>query len=777
MQTQQFVSHPLIKPKAIESRLFQEVIADNVLVKGHSLVVAPTALGKTVIAAMLAARLLEKFPDGKIVFLAPTKPLAVQHDKSFRKFLNLSEEKFCVLTGTMKPDERKLFWQSAQIIAATPQTIENDLLNGSISLADVSLLVFDECHRAVKDYSYVYVADRYVSEATKPLILGLTASPGSSEEKIQEVCKNLHIKNIELKTPKDEDVKPYAKDIKIEWQVVELPHEFKEIRDQLEIFLREKLMLLKNMGMVRNANPRTYGQRQLLQMQIAISKRLRTKAQTQPSLFAAASAVAAALKALHAIILLETQGISALQEYFEKAKEKSKEKKVSMALRSFLKDENMRFAMEKTQQLAAAGVVHPKYIKLTELLKQQFALNPESKVLVFNHYRDSIKNVVQFLKQFPELKPCRFVGQATKTRDKGMSQKEQIATIEALKAGEYNCLVASSVAEEGLDIPLVDLVIFFEAVPSEIRAIQRRGRTGRFATGRAVILLAKGTRDEAFYWSAVRKEGAMHRTLHRMKTDLGYADKAGYADSSDSIVASTSKQSPLPQQATLLQFAPETKDKVVIYADHREEASTVVEWIGKREDVILKVKQLEVGDYTLSNDIVVERKTVADFLQSLIDGRLFSQLQSMATNYEKPLLLLEGNLEDLYALRNIHKNAIMGALTSIALNYHVPVLFTRDHIETAEFLYVIAKREQLGTDKDIKLRWGRKGLTEAEQQLFIVESLPMIGPTMARALLKKFKTIKAIVSADINELQTVDNMGPKKAKAIIDILKAKFEEK
>ena len=193
-----YFSHKLIRPSTIEKRAFQENLMQRVLETGNSLIVAPTALGKTVIAALVAAHVLEKSPADKILVLAPTKPLAVQHQKSLRKFINISGEKIALFTGALNPKEREKEWDNARIISATPQTIENDLRSNKIDLKNVALCVFDEAHRAVKDYSYVYVANKYRKHAKNPLVLALTASPGSTEEKIKEVCRNLSIKNIIL---------------------------------------------------------------------------------------------------------------------------------------------------------------------------------------------------------------------------------------------------------------------------------------------------------------------------------------------------------------------------------------------------------------------------------------------------------------------------------------------------------------------------------------------------------------------------------------------------
>lgn len=229
------------------------------------------------------------------------------------------------------------------------------------------------------------------------------------------------------------------------------------------------------------------------------------------------------------------------------------------------------------------------------------------------------------------------------------------------------------------------------------------------------------------------------------------------------------------KQETLGKHLKEKKNQIVVYVDSREQNSAIAD---KLESLgcEVHVKMLDVGDYVLSDAVVVERKTIADFLQSIIDGRLFEQLVNMKSNYEKPLLLIEGDISKIYSIRNIHKNSIIGALTSAALNYQVPIMFTGSVRETVDFLHNIAKREQLGSSKDIRLRIGRKKMTLAEQQRFIVESLPFVGPKMAKALLKKFGSVREIANAYSKDLQTVENLGEKKAKHIKKVFRAKYKE-
>ncbi|MBU0636324.1 DEAD/DEAH box helicase [Candidatus Micrarchaeota archaeon] len=750
-----------LREKAIEPRIYQEILANQVLEKGNSLVVAPTALGKTIVAGLIINQLLVQFPSKKILVLAPTKPLAAQHQKTFQRIFDIPKDQIELLTGSSLPKKRALAWQNACIISATPQAIENDVIAGRFSLQDFSMIVFDEAHRAIGDYAYVFLANRYRKQASKPLILGLTASPGSNSEKIQDVCKNLFIKNIEIKTLQDQDVKPYTNEINVEWQTVSLDQNFLDIKGLLHEFQKEQVLFLKKIGLAKNISMHQMRRIDLLQLQSQIRKNIVQRAEQTPALWAAVSRIAALLKISHAETLLETQGIPPLQEYFERLQAQQNQQGSSKAVKTILADPRVIKAMQLTQQLFEKKQTHPKQEKLIELLQKQFSENPKSKVIVFNHYRDSVKNLVQELEKISGIHPLRFVGQATKQNDKGLTQKEQIKRIEQFRDGDYNVLISSSVAEEGLDIPSVDLVIFYEPVPSEIRTIQRRGRTGRWTKGKCIILMARHTRDEAFYWSSKAKEKNMHAVLQKMQKnpENSLPDKKDLKE----------------KQTTLGKYSDSNIEQVEIFVDSREQASSVAKELLEL-GAFIRTKQLEVGDYVLGSEIAVERKTVEDFLSSMVDGRLFNQLKSMTETYQSPLVILEGNPTELFSLRNIHKNAILGALSAIAINYRVPILFSQHPKETAEFLYIIAKREQLGKEKDLRIRTGRKGLTLSESQQFIIESLPLVGPTMAKSLLKHFKTVKSIVNANENELQQVDNMGEKKAKKITKLVNSNYKE-
>jgi Fanconi anemia group M protein len=224
------------------------------------------------------------------------------------------------------------------------------------------------------------------------------------------------------------------------------------------------------------------------------------------------SNVGVAIQAYHTLELLETQGVAPLRAYLEKLQLKEKPGKSD---RVFLADRRVEAALEA---LEGVTVSHPKLAKLVGVLREELAEHPDSLAIVFAQYRDTIDSILKALAA-EGISAQRFVGQATRGDDKGMSQALQQEVLQRFRAGEFRVLVASSVAEEGLDIPQVDLVVFYEPVVSEIRAIQRRGRTGRGRAGRVVVLVAEKTRDEAYAHAEERRE----RKMESIVRDLGEA--------------------------------------------------------------------------------------------------------------------------------------------------------------------------------------------------------------------------------------------------------------
>lgn len=215
----------------------------------------------------------------------------------------------------------------------------------------------------------------------------------------------------------------------------------------------------------------------------------------------------------------------------------------------------------------------------------------------------------------------------------------------------------------------------------------------------------------------------------------------------------------------------ETKE-ITIFVDHREEASGIIELVSKL-GARMKTMQLPVGDFLVSERTVVERKTGTDFLQSIIDGRLFNQAEAMIDNFEKGFIIVEG---EVYGVRYFHENAIRGAFISLFLDYGIPVIQTRNMDETASYIYQLAKKEQIGEKRNVRLRGEKRKMSLSMQQRFITESLPGVGPTLAKELLKHFGTVENIFKANERELREVKKIGRKKAKEIRRLVIEKYLE-
>ena len=731
-----------------QPRLYQETILATAATK-NTLVVLPTGLGKTAISFMLAAQRLQHFPQSKILLLAPTKPLAEQHLQTFRENLQLPEGSFALFTGEIPPAKRHELWKNARVIFSTPQGLENDVLGESISLADVSLLVFDEAHRATGDYSYNFIAKQYQQKAKYPRILGLTASPGSDVLKIEEVCKNLFIEAIEIRTDQDPDVRPYVQETDVHWVKVPLPAEFLDVKRFLETCIKSKLAALRELGVAKSVD--YFSKRELLALQGELHAKL-AAGERDFETMKALSVAAEAMKVQHALELLESQGSTALCKYLEKLVTEAATSKVK-AVKNLVADLNFKTAVAKTRILLEQNIEHPKLAIARNVVAREVAENKHAKILLFTQYRDSAVKLKEELEKAQNVVPALFVGQAKKGGT-GLSQKQQVELIEQFKDGLYNVLICTSVAEEGLDIPCVDLVVFYEPIPSAIRTIQRRGRTGRQEKGKVVVLMAQNTRDEGYRWSAHHKERKMHTVLAELRKNLNmrFAHALPFQ-----------KYEHMPQEKPTL-----------VFADYREKGTGVLKELVEL-GVSLKLEMLQVADYVLSPRCAVEFKTVEDFVQSIIDGRLLDQLKQLKTQYERPVIIVEGT-QDLFSVRNIHPNAIRGMLATIAVSYGIPIIYTKDTKDSAAQLLAIAKREQALSKDTFQPHAEKRATSLPEQQEYIVSSLPNVGLQLAKELLAHFKSVKNVVNASEEELKKVDGVGDKKAKAIKDACEKEYQK-
>jgi len=496
-----FVSHPFIVPDTVEERSYQTSMVNGCL-GSNTLFILPTGLGKTIVALRTAAEFIS---DGKVLILAPSKPLLEQHLGTFTDLM--VGHSVCVISGEVGPDKRPKLIEENDVIVATPQTVANDLREGRYGMDPFSLVIYDEAHRAVGDYAYVTVGE-YCTKRIRSI--GMTASPGHDIKRIKEVCLNLHLRRIDHRTEDDRDVAPYVHDTYVINLRVNLPDDIIKISDLLKKQLARYTDELRRMNYMSGSRPPTRAH--FLDIQRMLQMRLSNGEKTH-NVFRGLSLTSKSIKLLHAILLVETQGITPLRIYMDKQEAESKEERGGRTARELITRQEFIDARKIAE---STNVEHPKVSRTMSIVSKTLIDDPDSKIMVFTQYRDTCDMMVSKLSTINGAKVSKLVGQA----GDGMKQKDQAAMLDKLRNGEINVIVATSVGEEGLDIPSTNAVIFYEPVPSEIRTIQRRGRTGRKNDGDVYVLIAGGTMDEAAESTSKRKEETMRANLEKLNAEL-----------------------------------------------------------------------------------------------------------------------------------------------------------------------------------------------------------------------------------------------------------------
>ncbi|WP_144925674.1 DEAD/DEAH box helicase [Halorubrum salsamenti] len=802
------IDRPLLVDDFLQERRYQLQLAASATDE-HTLVCLPTGLGKTTVSLLVTAERLHE-AGGKALFLAPTKPLVQQHADFYREALSVPDDEIVVFTGDVKPDDRAALWADARIVIATPQVVENDLVGNRISLRDVTHCTFDECHRATGDYAYVYIAERYHADAADPLVTGMSASPGGDTEEIETVCENLGLVNVEVMTEEDADVDEYTHDTDVRWEQVTLPDEVLEIRDALNEVITDRLEKLKSLGVTNTTNP-DLSQKDLNKMRGQLKQMMDND---QSDGYKGMSTHAEVMKLRRATELVETQSVESVRRYFERQREAARSSGASKASQRMVADPKVREAMRKAESFDG---LHPKFSKARILLAETLGINGGERSILFTESRDTAEALVEFLSASFDVR--KFVGQGDKEGSDGMSQTQQQETLDEFKNGDFEVLVSTSVAEEGLDVPEVDLVCFYEPVPTAIRSIQRKGRTGRQAEGKVVVLMAEDTRDEAFFWISRRREKKMASQLAELKeatddieetvgddgqagldafangsaedTDAEGDDGAGDSDG-DGADSTTDSDDGEDGDAGLSDFAAEARDGdgegddgvvatagvdegVEVVVDQRELDSSIAKDLSTRDGLVTRLETLAVGDYVLSDRVAVERKSAADFVDSMLDSdrSMFEQVGELSRAYARPVMVVEGT--NLYGQRDIDPNAIRGALASLAVDFDVSVLRTEGEEDTTELLATIAKREQETRDREVSVHGEKTTKTRAEQQEYVVSSIADIGPVTARTLLEHFGTVEAVMTAPEDDLLEVDGVGPVTAERIREVVGSDYE--
>lgn len=757
------------------ARGYQQSIFANCLNK-NSLVVLPTGLGKTVIAIMLTMFYYNS-SNKKILFLAPTKPLVEQQKKSFMSFFENSDEfVFEVLTGLVAPKKRKLIYEQTDFIFSTPQLIENDIINGVIDLKQFGFVIFDEAHRATGNYAYTFIAEEISKTTAK--ILALTASPGTGLDEIRQIIADLRIEHVEVKKYEDRDVKEHVQETSVDYLEVELPEIFLKVMEKLQIVFKQRLEILKSLGFLQGKNINQISKRDLLDLSSDLRVDI-SKGEATEEVWKAISISAGLMKLQYGIELFESQEISAAYNYFYNFFRDGGDS--SKAVAELIIDINFRDSFDMISKLNKDGVKHPKLIKLKEIVYEQLNKNPDLRLIIFNQYRDSAAKIVDELSQIKEIKPVLFVGQSKKG-DVGLSQKEQKKIIDDFREGVCNVLVSTSVGEEGLDIPKVDLVIFYEPVPSAIRTIQRAGRTGRFSKGQVIVLMSGKTKDVITRHVASAKEKKMYKVLEQIKKEFGVDGVDEKGDKKQKglgeFLSEDNKEKTNKNVDCKVELEKEKitidgfDERILLYVDSRENSDLIKE-LFRKNALKVEAKKLEVADIVISETIAIERKAKVDFVNSIIDKRLFPQLLELAKNYRRPLLIIEGS-ENIFSIRGLNPNVIRATLSAISIDLRIPIIFTDSIEESAAMIETICKRT-VRVKKEISLVAEKGGLTENEEIEKFVSSIPKVNVVSAKAILKYFKSIKQLVNSTEEELIACPGVGKIRAKYLVEFFEREYK--
>ncbi|MBI2077327.1 MAG: hypothetical protein HYT80_02995, partial [Euryarchaeota archaeon] len=568
--------------------------------------------------------------------------------------------------------------------------------------------------------------------------LGLTASPGSDLARIQAILHHLGLQRIEVRTDQDPDVQPYIHTIETEWVRVKPTTTLVRIVQLLNRSYVRAVAQLRRLGMlpgIRGAPNR----KELIEL----GGRIRQEAaagHARHAVFEAATVQARALKIQHALELAETQGLTVLHRFLARVQAEAEQAGGTRAARDFTRDPEFAEALALS---GSAAEPHPKVPRLVELVRAQLAAGAR-RVLVFANYRETSELIVAGLAEVPNCRAHRFVGHATASGEKGLTKKAQQEIVARFRSGDLNVLVATSVAEEGLDLPETDAVILYEPVPSGIRMIQRRGRTGRRSEGKVFVLLTEGTRDEQYHWSALRREKRMHEELVFLRKNMRLP---------------TAPPPPPPPPR------PATPEALEIIVDARESASSVPKILLER-GAIVKTANLALGDYAVGGGFIVERKTAADFVASLRDGRLFEQAKRLA-DHSRAVLVLEGDVAEIHA--RLPQASFLGATAALVRDFRLSFVNVADGSGTAELILALARRSRNdGTPS--ATRFQKRQGSDAQELRFILEGIPGVGPVLAARLLESFSTVAAVAAAPLADLERVEGVGPDRAKTLHEVL-------
>lgn len=508
-----------IYPNNMTIRGYQKEAVSKALFH-NAMIVLPTGFGKTFIAAVVMYNFYRWYPTGKIIFVAPTRPLVTQQVQECRKISGIPKVDCCELTGQTNAERREAAWSDKRVFFATPQVIENDLTNGLLDGRQVRCIVIDEAHRAQGGYAYVNIV-KLLHEQNKDgfRVLALSATPGSDIERVRQVMENLLISEVMFRSEMSIDLMQYRNEKSVKAWTVELTGKHKAIVDAFIAMTRPIYKQIHLAGLSYADSIEKVPKYCLIKAMEQLRNNQHETNSSRPGRLKFVVPGAVQLSGFFEYLTL--YGLRVFYAAIKKDLNESKSKVKTLMASKYEFDK----MISDIEAIFGADVVpnpdkkptvdllqgHPKLTVVRNLLMEHFRANEEkteTRAIVFTKYRESVFDIVQTLKAYdPFLKPGAFVGQGSATGT-GMTQKEQLRLIKDFKAGVYNVIVATCVAEEGLDIGEVDLIVCYDTSASPISTTQRRGRTGRKRTGNVQTILTKGYEEKK-----LRKAGETRRQV------------------------------------------------------------------------------------------------------------------------------------------------------------------------------------------------------------------------------------------------------------------------
>ncbi|ORZ19347.1 hypothetical protein BCR42DRAFT_409611 [Absidia repens] len=486
----------------------------------NTLVSIPTGLGKTFIAAVVMYNYFRWFPNSIMIFMAPTRPLVEQQIKACHDICGIPQKDTVMMVGTGGKVKRPELWAKGRVFFCTPQVVDNDLTNGICPSHKVALLVIDEAHKATGNYAYTNVIEKLERIHSHFRVLALSATPGSTVDKVQAVVNNLRINTVEVRTEESMDVQEFSFGKRVQTIVIKLNYTSGAtgiVPRTAESFCQLVLQPVLDRLAQRKAifcptvercspfallNDRKTYQVNAKNVPPAV-KRLVTVD------FLLAEAFARAYEGL--CVYGVPTFVDIVDKFLQSIRTAIQEgKNVPSENYKILNHFGLKQLLDQLRpQLATTGFIgHPKLDSLLNIILRHFnelsgnhqhlsddlaSASSSSRIIVFSSLRASVNMIVDFLSvHHPMIRCAAFVGQAGDTQGaKGMSQKEQQETIERFKKGDVNVMVATCIGEEGLDIGEVDLIVCYDSQSSSIRLLQRMGRTGRRRQGHCVMLMTE----------------------------------------------------------------------------------------------------------------------------------------------------------------------------------------------------------------------------------------------------------------------------------------------